>query len=323
MKGGTIHEVEGFGEVDAEKECHRLNKAFKGMGTDEKMVIRILTGHTAMERKTLCDVYKNHYGRELTEDLKAELGGLFETAALALCEYENHYLAQCLHRAIMGAGTDESVLVEILCGCKREMVGMVVDSYAYLFDKSLEDDIKGEVGGDFQHLLVALIQPGKEALDEEETPVSVETAKQQAQELYEAGEGMNSGTDEDTFISIFCNTSYEQLRKTFEEYKKYSDGTTIEKAIEQEFSGDIRKGLLTVVHCIRDQHGFLAKVLHDSMKGAGTDDDTLIRVLVARSEIDLEDIKEAYKKHYKKTLAQDVKGDTSGDYQKLLLAIIK
>ena len=40
-------------------------------------------------------------------------------------------------------------------------------------------------------------------------------------------------------------------------------------------------------------------------------------------QIDLEDIKDAFKKMYKKSLADAVKDETKRDYRKLLLAIIK
>ncbi len=54
----------------------------------------------------------------------------------------------------------------------------------------------------------------------------------------------------------------------------------------------------------------------------GTDDDSMIRVIVTRSEIDMEQIKIEYEKRFKQTLAEAIKGDTSGDYRALLLAII-
>ncbi|XP_037075880.1 annexin A13-like [Pollicipes pollicipes] len=319
MKGGTIKPEGVLSEPDADKLGRRLHKSMKGVGTDERVIIEILTKHSAADRKTIGSCYKMKFGRDLKADLKAELGGNFESAVLALCEWDNHYLAQWCRKAIRGLGTDESTLIEILCGCKRDMVAQVDAAYKYQFRRSLEEDIESEMGGDVKRLMVALLQDGRE---NDDVGVSPQRTKDLAQELYEAGEGMNGGTDEETFIRIFCTTNYPQLKKTFEEYNKFADNS-IENAIEKEFSGALKDALVAVVLCVKDQNNYFAKVLHDAMKGAGTDDDTLIRILVTRSEIDLEDIKEAFKKAYKKTLAEAVTSETSRDYQKILLAIIK
>lgn len=52
---------------------------------------------------------------------------------------------------------------------------------------------------------------------------------------------------------------------------------------------------------------FYAKRLHSSMEGLGTNDNQLIRIIVTRSEIDLDDIKVAFEKKFKKSLKKWIK----------------
>jgi hypothetical protein len=64
------------------------------------------------------------------------------------------------------------------------------------------------------------------------------------------------------------------------------------------------------------------QVLRKSMKGVGTDDKTLIRVVVTRTEIDMQYIKAEYHKKYKKTLAEAIQSETSGNYRTFLLSLV-
>jgi annexin D len=58
------------------------------------------------------------------------------------------------------------------------------------------------------------------------------------------------------------------------------------------------------------------------MKGLGTDDMTLIRVVVTRTEIDMQYIKAEYLKKYKKPLAEAINSETSGNYRTFLLSLV-
>ena len=53
----------------------------------------------------------------------------------------------------------------------------------------------------------------------------------------------------------------------------------------------------------------------------GTKDTLLIRILVTRDEIDMPQIKEAYKRLYNKDMVKAVESDTSGDYKRLLVEL--
>jgi hypothetical protein len=54
----------------------------------------------------------------------------------------------------------------------------------------------------------------------------------------------------------------------------------------------------------------------------GTNDEQLIRSIVTRKDEDMKMIKKYYKKLFRKNMDDDIKGDTSGNYQKILLALI-
>lgn len=58
------------------------------------------------------------------------------------------------------------------------------------------------------------------------------------------------------------------------------------------------------VRCVKDRPTAFAYELHKSMKGAGTDDDPLIRVVVARAEVDMVQIKYAFQRDYEESLAE-------------------
>jgi len=148
----------------------------------------------------------------------------------------------------------------------------------------------------------------------------MDEARELAEELYKAGEG-EAGTNEATFIRILCSYSYHVTRKIIDDYKDIK-GDSLYKAIKKEFSGDLRNGLLTLVHSIENLSDCYAQLINDSFKGLGTEDTRLIRLIVSRCEIDLETIKHHYKHLFDHSLEHDLKEETKGDYQKLLLKLI-
>lgn len=268
----------------------------KGFGTDEQNIIDILTKRSNAQRQMIANVFTNELGRDLIEDLKSELGGKFEDVIVALMLTPDHYMCKQLHKAMEGMGTEESTLIEILCPKSNEEIHSLVAKYEELYDRPLAEHLCSEVGGHFRRLMTLIIVGARDAAG------SVDHAKaaEQAQQLYEAGEG-KLGTDEEVFNRIFAHSSFAQLRLVFEEYKNLN-GRTIEQALNDEIGGDLAVALNAIVECVQSPPAYFAQRIHNAVAGAGTDDQTLIRIIVGRAEIDLGTIKKEYERIYDKTL---------------------
>ena len=63
----------------------------------------------------------------------------------------------------------------------------------------------------------------------------------------------------------------------------------------------------TTVRCLRNKSAHFATELYKSMKGLGTKDDTLCRVVVSRVGVDMVQIKEEFQRMYKQTLGMFLK----------------
>ncbi|XP_010626703.1 annexin A3 isoform X2 [Fukomys damarensis] len=214
-----------------------------------------------------------------------------------------------------GTGTDEDALIELLTTRTSRQMKEVSQAYYTIYKKSLGDAISSETSGDFRKALLTLADGRRD----ESLKVDEHLAKKDAQILYNAGEN-KWGTDEDKFTEILCLRSFPQLKLTFDEYRNISQ-KDIEESIKGELSGHFEDLLLAIVHCVRNTPAFLAGRLHRSLKGAGTDEFTLNRIMVSRSEIDLLDIRYEFKKHYGYSLYSAIKSDTSGDYENALSKI--
>ncbi|KAI1717325.1 annexin domain-containing protein [Ditylenchus destructor] len=302
---------------NANHSAEMLRKAMKGFGCDKNKVVQALCVCNNWQRQEVIKQFKVMYGKDLISELKSELSGDFEDLIMALMETPARYDAQQLRKAMAGIGTKESVLIEIMTTRTNAQVQELKYTYKQLYGKDLEHDLVGETSGHFKRLLVSLCAAGRD----ESWNVDPLRANQDARALYRAGE-QRLGTDESTFNAILASQNFHQLRMVFDEYQKVSNHT-IEHAIQAEFSGDIRDGLLAIVKSIRNRAAFFAELIYNSMKGLGTRDTDLIRLIVTRSEVDLADIRNQYQAQYRISLEKAIAGDCSGAYKEGLIALVK
>ncbi|XP_076787333.1 annexin A7 isoform X3 [Arvicanthis niloticus] len=310
---GTIRPASNF---DAMRDAEILRKAMKGFGTDEQAIVDVVSNRSNDQRQQIKAAFKTMYGKDLIKDLKSELSGNMEELILALFMPSTYYDAWSLRKAMQGAGTQERVLIEILCTRTNQEIRDIVRCYQLEFGRELEKDIRSDTSGHFERLLVSMCQGNRD----ESQSVNHQMAQEDAQRLYQAGEG-RLGTDESCFNMILATRSFPQLKATMEAYSRMANRDLL-SSVSREFSGYVESGLKTILQCALNRPAFFAERLYYSMKGAGTDDSTLVRIVVTRSEIDLVQIKQMFTQMYQKTLSTMIASDTSGDYRKLLLAIV-
>lgn len=309
---GIVKDTQNF---VANQDAEVLYNAMKGIGSDKETIIDLLTSRSNKQRQQVYVSYKTLFGRDLIDDLKYELTGKFERLIIGLMKPPAVYDAKELKDAIEGLGTDENCVIEILASRSNKQIHELTEAYKEVYESDLEADVVGDTSGHFKKMLVVLLQGTRE----EDDVVSDDLVAQDAKELYEAGE-LQWGTEESAFISILGNRSHCHLQLVFEEYRNIS-GSEIEESLRDELSGDFQKLMLAVVRCARNIPEYLASRLFKAMKGLGTRDNTLIRIMVSRSEVDMLDIREEFRKKYEKSLHSMIRSDTSGVYKRALLRL--
>lgn len=292
-----------------------------GWGTDEQAVISILAYRDAEQRKQIRLAYQEKYDESLLQRLQSELTGDFQTA---MC----HWVLDPVERqaAMANAATkciheEYPVIVEIACANSPTELLKVKQAYHALYKCSLEEDVAASApAGNLRSLLLALVSTYR--YDGEEVDGGL--ARSEAELIHEAVKnGENGTTDDGELIRILGTRSKAQLGATFSCFRD-EHGTTLTKALRRgsDPTGYTR-ALRTTVRCVWDANNYFVKVLRNAMhESAGTDEDSLTRVVVTHAEKDLRDIKDVFRKTTSVALEQAIAKETSGDYKTFIVALV-
>ena len=301
------------------KAAEELRKAMEGFGTNEELLIRTVTAHKTQDRLKIKKAYQEKYNKDLIEDLKSELSGKFEDAMIALFKDPIEYDAECLNNSIKGAGTDEGCLIEILASRPSWLLEKIKTKYKEIYNKELEDDVKNDCSGDFQKILIGLLNC-KRSYSKEVNKEQCETLVKQMHEAKE--ENWLIDNEQDFFYKYIMLSSPKELSQVSRIYYKIY-GTTILDGIDKKYNGNAKELLNAILYSQISPSEYFAKKIKKAIEGFGTDNKTLIRILVTRCEVDMNIIKRYYKQLFNKDMIEDIKNDISGDYQKLMIELIK
>lgn len=308
-----------FYYVDGTKgEQVNTSSLMRALYTDDMVsLVDILTKPKYDRLSEIVTQFKVKLGRDLKEELEKRLpNDQLRDLLVGLVLPSPVFYANELYKAIDGLGTDESVLIQILCTLTYKEMLAVVAAYESEFDRKLVDDIKDDTSWDFQNFLVSLLNSRRN----DGGTVHKERAAADARRLLKAGVE-KLGTDESVFYDIFSTSNVNQLRLIFERYRELS-GHEIEKAIELEFSCYVKEALLTFVAATRSLPVYFATRLDACMFGKVKDSRELVRIIVSRFKLDLSEIKKEYVSIFHVHLKADIYGHTEGLLQAALLNLI-
>ncbi|KAF4981132.1 hypothetical protein FZEAL_3002 [Fusarium zealandicum] len=304
---------------DANPDAQALRKAMKGFGTDEKALISILSNKDPAQIEAIRTTYERAHRRNLISDIQSETSSWFEMALVSMARGPLLSDVHNLHDAMTGPGTKELVLNDILLGRSNADIKAIKSAYYHTFHDKLETVVKGDLSMKTErHFLIVL---GAQRA-EDSAPVVPQQVDDDVMQIYKATEG-KMGTDEILVCSILSTRNDNQIRAIVHTYKQKFN-KELEKVIKSEFSGHMQDALLFQLRSAADKYMHAARLLEDSMAGMGTKDHLLV-ARVIRYHWDrntLANVKGAYQQRYGKSLGSRIKGETSGDYRKAMLAAV-
>lgn len=285
-----------------------------GWGTNEDLIISILAHRNAAQRKLIRQVYADTYGEDLLKALDKELSSDFERSVLLWTLDPADRDALLANESTKRFTSSNWVLMEIACTRSSLELFATRQAYHARYKKSLEEDVAYHTTGDFRKLLVPLVS----SFRYEGPEVNMMLAKSEAKILHE--HIADKAYNHEEIIRILTTRSKAQLGASLNHYNN-EFGNDINKDLKADPNDEFLKLLRATIKCLTRPEKYFEKLLRLAINKLGTDEWALTRVVVTRAEVDLQRIKEEYQKRNSVPLARAIKGDTSGDYEKMLIAL--
>ena len=301
--------------TDPSDDAKTLYDLIKSKNKDDNKLIKLVTSRTKEERIKIKEEYNSTMNSDLIKDLQNAYSYHFRDVLVGLFYSPLDYDCYQIRKAVKGLGTDEDALIEILATRSPETIEQMKSRYKDMFPgHDMISDIKDDTSGSFWIVLKALLENKR---NENKNPDFKECEKW-AKMLFDSGP--NKSTNVDTFIDILTKKSKEEIALIGKIYHKMTNSNILVDT-QKYFSGDTKKAFIGIIYGILSPSEYFAKLVNDAVKGLGTKDTTLIRIMITRDEVDMPQIKQFYKALFNKDMVEDIKDDTSGNYQKILIEL--
>ena len=272
---------------------------------------KFVTSKSHKQRMKLRQIYKTKYGEDLMSELKTNLSGIYKKIMLALFKDPVEYDIDSIYKCIK-ADASKNVLIEIFASRPDWYLNKIKNLYVRKYNIELENQIKKGTLDDFKKLLLQILECKRSTNQAPDLDLCHQLATDLEREESEIL------TLDSSINSIFIQSSPEELMIISKKYNK-STQKLITETIEQNFKGNVKKLLNDILIAKISPSEYYANLIHEAIYDS--DEYMLLRIIVSRAEIDLEQIKKYYEKLYGNNIADDIRNKDTSEYSNLLIAL--
>ena len=280
---------------------------------NEETIISILSTTSNLDRQIIRLFYRKKYSSPIQTDIKMQLSSDLRDLTIDLFDLPYEYDARELHRALTSLKTDVKTINEIIITRPRSHLILVQKIYKKFYNMALKNEILNLSDKNYSEFLITILASQRPM----NPTIEINDAYNIAKDIIKNGV-KQYGKNVNLFKQVFVDKSREDLiliaRAFYDLYKK-----NLYDTVDKEISGKNQKLIKDILFGIITPAQWFAKKAYKAMKGVGTDDNTLFRVIISRAEIDMDEIRDYYFRDWNTDLRNDIDGDCSGAYGKILM----
>jgi hypothetical protein len=296
------------------KKAEELYKLLKAKKLDVNAVFQAILNTNNYERQIMNDYTDSTYSKSIISLLDSAFKGDLKEVITYMFYSPYELDARLLNTALSGFKTNSKLIVEIFASRPKWYLELIDQEYKKLYKVTLKSVLEKKKNNNFNKFLLCLFETERP----EGKHLELNEAEQIVDEMLKKGLKVY-GTDLDLFKKVFVLKSREDfilISRVF--FKNNPKKKNLYQACDDQVGGDNRELLKALVYSICDSSHYFGHNLKKAIVGLGTNTKVLNRILALRSEIDVDVIRERYLGETGRTLVDDIKGDTSGDYCKFL-----
>ncbi|KAH0570507.1 Annexin [Spironucleus salmonicida] len=295
-------------EAKCESAAQQLNIAMEGRSNDKVQMISITRQLNAEERFVCAKIFQQKFGKSLLTVLKDELSGDLEDFFIVCYSGFYNQWAQFVYDSMKGKKIDQVFMAEILFMMTFDDLKKVTVAYTELFGADMKADVLTEVAGtEFHALFLSWFESGNIYGGDIEKIVDymVDTL---------------TATDFNARIVNILTKCHSRVYRQVQEPFKQRTGDDFINILKKKYDAKNEKVFMECHYALLNQQEFIARQLMLAFKGAGTDEDKMMRVTQLYSDrLHGDSITQAYAAYG--DIEKTIKADLSGKSEDLVLAL--